>query len=280
MYLRRDSMRILFLLVLVFGCASNGDKKVDKSKKKAEIYYNRGTEELVNKDYTAALKYLIQAGKLSPKDSRILNNLGMAYFFKQRVNLAIKYISKSIELDPANTRAKLNLATVYMENKQFQLAEKNFNNVLEDLTFDQQFRTYYNLGTLSLKRKKLQQAINFFNQSLAENENYCPSHFQKGLIFYDQKKYDNALDSFKAAGRGVCYNNPEPLYYQALAHIKLNQIAPAKERLEDIIGRFSGTNFAKNAQRKLNSINLRLDQYEAKVLRGEDPYRQILTPNF
>lgn len=272
-------MRLLLLTIILIGCASES-KEVSVNRKKAEIYYNRGTEQLVQKEYTGALKHLLEAHRLRPEDTRILNNLGMAYYFKKRPKTAIKYINKAIELDPKNTRAKLNIATLYMESKNYDLARKNFNAVLEDLTFDQQYRTYYNLGVLATKENKTNQALNFFNQSITENASYCPAHFQIGLIQYEQARYEAALESFKNASKGTCYENPEPLYHQALTYLKLNQVAFAKDKLEDIIGRFSGTKYAKTAQRKLNAINVRLDQYEAKVLRGENPYRQILTPDF
>lgn len=272
-------MRYLLILAFLFSCASKKEE-VDLSRRKAEIYYNQGTQDLVSKRYTDALKNLLEANKLVKNDSRYLNNLGMAYFFKKRPQIAIKYVKKSIEIDPKNTQAKLNLASLYMDQNQYDLAKKNFEVVLEDLTFQQQFRTYYNLGVLSLKQRNIRQALNFFKQSIAENENYCPAHFQMGKIYYTKAKFEEALNHFKGASKGTCFENPEPIYFTALTYIKLDQVVFAKEKLEDIIGRFHSSPYAKTAQQQLNNLNRKLNRYEAKVLSGENPYGQILTPDF
>ena len=273
-------VRFLFILLLATACASSSRETQTKDQKKAEVYYNQGTKSLVEKNYTGAIRNLLEAYKLQPEDTRIRNNLGMAYFFKNKPRLAIGHLKKSIEIDPKNTQAILNLATVYMETGKYDLAEKNFKVVLDDLTFEQQFRTYYNLGVLSLKQRNARQAQNFFRQAVAENDSYCPAHFQLGQIYYRGARYEDALSSFKSASKGVCYENPEPIYYSALTHIKLDQVASAKAKLEDIIGRFQGSPIAKSAQKQLRNLNRKLRQYEARVMQGEDPYGQILTPDF
>tara|TARA_Y100000768_G_scaffold389008_1_gene390136 strand:+ start:3206 stop:4027 length:822 start_codon:yes stop_codon:yes gene_type:complete len=273
-------LRYLIILILLAACASSEKNTLSKTEKKAEVYYNQGTRGLVEKNYSAAIRNLVEAYKLKPEDSRIRNNLGMAFFFKKKPKLALGHLKKAVELDPKNTQAILNLATVYMEVGQYDLAEKNFKVVLDDLTFEQQFRTYYNLGVLSLKKNDNRQAQNFFRQAVSENEAYCPAHFQLGQIYYRGARYEDALSSFKNASKGVCYENPEPIYYSALTHIKLDQVASAKEKLEDIIGRFQGSPIAKSAQKQLRTLNRKLRQYEARVMQGEDPYGQILTPDF
>lgn len=273
-------MRYLIILILLAACASSEKNTLSKTEKKAEVYYNQGTRGLVEKNYSAAIRNLVEAYKLKPEDSRIRNNLGMAFFFKKKPKLALGHLKKAVEFDPKNTQAILNLATVYMELGQYDLAEKNFQVVLDDLTFEQQFRTYYNLGVLSLKKNDNRQAQNFFRQAISENEAYCPAHFQLGQIYYRGARYEDALTSFKSASKGVCYENPEPIYYSALTHIKLDQVASAKEKLEDIIGRFQGSPIAKSAQKQLRTLNRKLRQYEARVMQGEDPYGQILTPDF
>lgn len=272
-------MRYLLLVLILVSCASTNNEE-QTTKKKASIYYGYGTQKLLDKDYTAALKHLIEADKLDPNNSNYINNLGMAYFFKKRPKTALKLVKRAVELDGKNTQARLNLATIYMELKNYAQAKLQYNQVLEDLTFDQQYRTYFNLGVLANKQKRYSEAVSFFKQSLSENNNYCPSHFQIGQINFNKGYYENALKHFRNASKGTCYDNPEPLYMQALCQLKLNQFSDARSKLEDIVGRFTGTKIAKDAQRKLQVLNMRIRKYEAKLMRGEVPDGKILTPDF
>ncbi len=77
-HLRCISLLVLNILVLT-ACSS---KKADIKSKQAELYFGAGTQSLMDQQYTEALKNLLEANKLDPENSDILNNLGMAYFFK------------------------------------------------------------------------------------------------------------------------------------------------------------------------------------------------------
>lgn len=265
---------LILLSFITISCSSTPSKS--SAEKKAEIYYNQGTADLVNKDYTSALKNLLQAYSLSPKDSRISNNLGMAYYFKKDTQMATRYLIKAIELDKNNADARVNLATIKMELKDFDAAEAEYKQILKNLTYENQYRTYYNLGVISLQRKNLAQAVRYFRQSIEVSAQYCPAHYQLGKIAYAQKNFDLALTKFKDASDGVCYNNPEPQYMQALSMIKLGHFASARMRLEDIIERFPTHKMSDTAKRELTLLKQKgLDSDASSVSKG-----QILSPSF
>lgn len=245
---------LIILSVILASCASQKDIEKTPTQKKAMIYYSEGTQQLINQEYTKALKNLLEANKLLPNDSKITNNLGMAFFFKGNKQRAVSYIKKSIELDKTNTDARINLATIHMNMGELGLAEVQYKEILKDLIYEGQFKTYYNLGILNLKRGQKHQAINYFKQSINTFENYCPSHFELGKIAMDSGSYEKALQYFKDAGMGVCYNNPEPIYMQSLALIKLGQYSKAQDKLEAILGRFEKSKYAVMARKKLSLI--------------------------
>lgn len=262
------------ILILTLSCSSSSKKSAVE--KKAEIYYNQGTADLINKDYTHALKNLLQAYSLSPKDSRIANNLGMAYYFKKDSEMAVRYLKKAIELDQKNADARVNLATVRMEEGNLAAAEAEYKQILKILTYESQFRTYYNLGVISLKRKNYAQAVRYFRDSIETNKQYCPSHYELGKIAYAQRNYELALKKFKDASDGTCYDNPEPQYMQALAMLKLGHYASARMRLEDIIERFPEHKMANASKRELAILKQKgLDADASSVSKGK-----ILSPSF
>lgn len=274
-------MKIISLLVILtafFSCAS-GERQTPEQKK-ANIFFNQGTQELQRGEYTKALTHLLKANKYNPDDSKILNNLGMAYYFKDAQAKAIILIKRSIKLDPTNSDAINNLGTIYLRANDLKKAEAMYKKVIKDLTYEFQFRTYYNLGIIEREKNHIKKAFGYFKKSLQLEKAYCPSNFELGKIYYNSKKYSKALERFKNASYGKCYNDPDPVYYQALTHIKLDQFALAKEKLEDLISRFSLTKYETMARSQLRNIKS-LQQRE--YLENQSQLfskRKILTPDF
>lgn len=270
----------LILLISLISCASS--KKVeDPSAKKAEIYYNHGTQALMTQEYSKALKNLLQANSLKSNDSRIHNNLGMAYFFKNKLSPAIRHLKLSVSYDPKNTEARLNLATVYMHAKKYNESQMQFDIVLNDLTFEGQFKTYFNLGILSLRMNDQLKAINYFKQSLDESSSYCPANYQLGNIYFKRGQFEKALQNYQAASKGTCYDSPGPHYKQAISYMELKKYDFAQDKLKEILERFSNKgSYQALANKKLKELR-KLKSLEARI---EDKNiiqdRNILTPDF
>lgn len=266
---------LLVILLSLMSCAS-GPKEMDK---KAEIFFNAGTQALMTKDYTEALTNLLKANELQENNPEILNNLGMAYYFKGDTNLALKCLNKSLKLDPRNSDARMNVASVYYEEGKIQDAESLYLEVTKDLTYDKQARTYYNLGVIELEKKKnTTKAEGYFLQSLKEAEDYCPSHYKLGTIQFSRREFNKAYRSFRDATMGVCLNSPAAHYQQALTLIEMRKFTDARMKLDDVENRFRETTFAVQARTKM----MELDELERrhKTLEARSPRKVIQSPEY
>ncbi len=265
----------LFILatLLLSSCASKNDLNV----KQAGLYFGAGTQSLMEKQYTEALKNLLVANKLDPENSDILNNLGMAYYFKGEEELAVRSLNSALKINPENSDAKVNLASIHFKNGRIVEAEKIYKNVLKDLTYDKQARTLYNLGLIQLQgNKDYVAAENYFKKSIKEDDNYCPAYHHLGLVQYDRRQFNSALKNFKEASMGTCFNSPAPHYYQALTLIELRRYDEARVKLDEMSTRFKKSDYAKRARQKaieLTTIeNKRISESHAssKVLESPD----------
>lgn len=262
-------------LFLLTSCASKAEKAKSK---KADLYFGAGTQSLMTQQYTDALTNLLKANKLKPNNSDILNNLGMAYYFKGETNLAIKTLNRSLEINSRNSDTKVNLASIYFKNGEYDRAEKLYKEVLSDLTYDKQARTYYNLGMLEVQaRNNSVKAENYFKKSINEDDNYCPSYYQLGLLQYARKQFNPALSNFKEASMGSCFESPGPHYHQALVLIKLRRFDEARLKLDEVETRFKKSIFAVKARSKV----LEIDELESKKATESHASRNVLeTPEF
>ncbi|MFW5871780.1 MAG: tetratricopeptide repeat protein, partial [bacterium] len=240
-------------LALIISCSSS-QKKLNK----AEILYNMGTNYLIKKQYSQALKSFLDALEMAPDDPRIHNNLGMAYYFKKDKKRAKEHIIKSIEIKPQDSDARNNLASIYLEENKLTLAEEQYKKILKDLTYLSQFRTYYNLGLVELRRGNNNKAKNYFTKATEEDINYCPAHYQLGLLNYNKDNYKVALQNFKDGSMGRCYNLPESQYYYALTLMKLQKNEQALDKFEKIASRFQGQEIAKKARRLMNNLKRKI----------------------
>src|SRR5687768_13729388 len=116
----RTQTLLFAALMIMTSCASKNNVK----SKQSDLYFSAGTQSLMSKDYTDALKNLLKANELNPDNSEILNNLGMAYYFKGEIDLAIKTLNRALELNEENSDAKVNLASIHYKAGNVSQAEK------------------------------------------------------------------------------------------------------------------------------------------------------------
>ena len=243
----------LLASILLTSCASKQDKATAK---KADINYTYGTEELFNKNYTQAIKHLLQAAALDPENDKVHNNLAMAYYFKDEKEMAKKHIQRALEINPKNTDAQVNLASLYFEEGDMRKAEQLYLDSLKDLTFEKHARTYYNLGLIELRKDNRTKARAYLDKSLKQSEDFCPSWLQLGMLELKAKRPKEAAKKFHQARMGSCANDPAPLYWQAVALIHSKDYLNARMKLDELETRFSNTDYARLAQQKLTEITL------------------------
>ena len=270
-----SGLLLFAVLFTLMSCAS----KPKEMGKRAQIYFNAGTQSLMTRDYTEALTNLLRANEAEPNNADILNNLGMAYYFKGDETLALKCFRKTLELDPKNSDARSNIGSIHFEAGRFQEAEAHYKEVLKDLTYDKQARTYYNLGILELDKKKNPvQAEAYFKASVKEAEDYCPSHYRLGTIYFSKREYNKAFRSFREATMGTCVDSPAAHYDQALTLIELKKFNDARVKLDDIQNRFQKTVFAVKARSKVLELDEIENQY--RTLEVRSPRKVINSPEF
>jgi type IV pilus assembly protein PilF len=238
-------------IILLSACSHNRTPEKNPDQKKADIYYMYGTDSLLKQKYTEALDHLLKAYNLEPNNHLVLNNLGMAYYFKKDTAKALKYINRSLELNPQNSDARNNLASIYFHKSKFNEAKEQYQKILTHLTYKHQYRVHYNLGLISLKQNKWQNAESEFKLSVAEKDDYCPANYQLGKIKNRLNDSKRARDYFLKAMSGTCIKYPAPQFELANISLRKGRYKKARAQYLEIIERFPDTTYMVRAQSKL-----------------------------
>jgi Tfp pilus assembly protein PilF len=226
-------MRLILLVCLVLvGCASKGPSNEELS----VVHFRVGTSHLEKGNYPEALRDLLQAEALNPRDPLIHNNLGLAYFLRERYELSEQHFRKAIALEPTFTDAKNNLARVLIERSQYKEARKRLDDVLADLTYPQPTKAYVNYGLSYFREQNYSEAREAFLKAISFDRENCLAQNYYGRSLLELKESSKAVQVLdRAAGFCLKSNFDEPIYFSAIAYYRLGDRLKAQSRLETLV---------------------------------------------
>ncbi len=176
---------LCLLLIFIWGCAGTGNQeKINASRARRNV----GQAYLVQGNFTAALRELLQAEALNPNDPVLQNYLGLAFRGKERPNLAITHFDKALELMPSYASARNNLGETYLKLQAWDKAIAVFDVLSEDILYSTPHFADLNLGWA------------YFN---TQNFTTAQAHYQKVLSFYQGgiPKDINYVKALRGLGR-------------------------------------------------------------------------------
>lgn len=237
-----------FLLLALLSCATTSEKDRELAKYRLRI----GTAYLEAGDYPDALRELLLAEKLDPKNEMVQNNLGLAYFFRERYDLAAQHLHRAIELNPSFTEARNNYARVLIEQARHDEALKELKVVLDDLTYPDPAKAWVNVGLAHFNKGDFARAKEAFATAIQINRNHClgQTFYGRSLLeLGDLETAAQALDNAVVICRPSKFD--EPHYYSGLAYYKLGKTSAAIARMEEVMKLYPQGRFAKKAESML-----------------------------
>ncbi len=192
-------------LLIFCGCTPPGPRALLKG------------ERLIRDDkWEPAIERLQEATQLLPKNAQAWNHLGLAYHGNKQVEQALRAYRQALALDHNLAAARFNLGCLYLEQndavsaveqltsftllqpsvlngwlklgtaqwraRRFDLAEKNFRTALE--MHRNHPEALNGLGLIQFQRKRVQDALSYFNAALAQNPKYNPALLNMAVIYH------------------------------------------------------------------------------------------------
>ena len=242
-------LSIALLLLSLTACAESKAVRREKARAARKV----GEAFLRQENYTAALRELLKAEKLYPKDHILHYDLGIAYSKKDKKDLAIKHFKKAIDLNPGFAAAVNNLGTVYLDIGDYDAAIANFKMVIEDLLYATPHFAYYNLGRAYVMKKEYALAEENFLKAIEVEPRFVEPLIELGRLYMVLGRISEALAALVSA----VDQSPE----LARAHFFLAEVqrmtgnyAKALQAYDKVVELLPNSSLAREAQKRKDTL--------------------------
>ena len=150
-----------------------------------------------NKNYKEALLELNKILIIDPNSVEKLNLRGVILQVLKKPEEARKNWIKSLSINNKYFDAYFNLGNSYMDEKNYNQAEIYYNQAA--ICQPQNFKIYYQLGFLCMKKNELQKSCDFFYKSINYNKNYAPTYYNLGIALSNLDKKNETIDCLTKA---------------------------------------------------------------------------------
>jgi len=197
--------------------------------KSAEEYRIKGYEEQKSGNLGKALTYYAKAVSLGLQSPSVYNDMGVVYEQLGVQDKAIEFYLNAIKADPEYQPAYTNLAYLYLERGDHRNAIAFFRERIkkaptddpwaekikkELIKIDPEYKQEYIHQQMEVKRRQLEETQRQLRQKA--HDEFClkiirsEKHLERARQFWNEKKFDEALDQFDLA-LAVTPDNPKIL---------------------------------------------------------------------
>ena len=242
-------MGVALLLLSLTACAASKELKKQQAKAARQV----GEVHLRQGNYTAALRELLKAEKLYPKDHILQYDLGIAYKQKERVDLAIKHFKKAIKMKPDFAAAINNLGTAYFDKGDYDAAIASFKEVSEDLLYMTPHFAYYNLGRAYFMKKEYVLSEEYFLKAIDIEPRFIEPLVELGRTYLAMGRNSEAMAAFKSAV-GQSPDFARAYFYLAEVQRMSGNYRKALEAYNKVVELVPNSPLAKEAQKKKKNL--------------------------
>jgi tetratricopeptide (TPR) repeat protein len=227
---------------------------------KDEVVFNIAYSYLNTRRYNLAIKYLLLAHEINPKNIMVLQELALVYERIDKLDKSIECYNKYLDLDPYAEHIWFNMGMVYSSLEEFDKAIEAYdfalaicpdyvsayfskaNTLVNQGLHKEAIKAYQEiilmepdnvqaftyLGECYEKLDFYKRAIHYYKKSLVIDNTYCEAWFGLGMAYYQLEEYYKCLEYFVRAN-AIDPENPEYWYMLGEVYRKLNILDKSAE---------------------------------------------------
>jgi len=220
------------VLFLGLGCASSTrTADEDLRLRRANSHFNLGLDYIRNNRLALALRELLAAEDLDPRNPRIQQALGDAYLMRGKPVEAEQHYLRTLEIDPMLHEARLNLSSLYNQLDRYEDSLVHSSMLADDATFSGPWRALANKGLAEFRLGRFDEARRSLALGLEYRGDYWPTLLYLGMLEVEEGRRIEALERF----RQVLEQKPG-LDVEAQTNYRIGEIYVALGRRQQAIG--------------------------------------------
>lgn len=168
---------------------------------------DKGWNDICMGAYDDAVSVLTKATRLAPEDTKALGLLGWAHVYKENYDEALSIYQKVLSLDPENCLAICNVGYMYYRKGMPDKAMQYLSKVIK-LNKDRTATLYahYYFGLIYLENKMFDNAIGFFKKAIQLSPNLMEAYYHLGLACDRSGAEGEALEVWKHGAARLPHN--------------------------------------------------------------------------
>jgi type IV pilus assembly protein PilF len=242
---------VLAAALLFAGCATDYEKK-----QRAQRHIDMATAQLQAGNYTAGLKELLEAEKLTPDDPQIHFCLAMAYSGKGMNDEAVRETKKAIELKPDYSEAHNYLGTLYLNMGQYDRAIESFNRAVANPLYETPSLPLYNMGRAYYQKGDYLIALAKYDEAITKEPNtiILPLIEKDRGVASLKAGYTNKAITHLKKSIELVPNLAEAHYWLGEAYLTLKNRRDAASEFKTVIRLAPDSDLARMARQKLDRL--------------------------
>lgn len=246
----------LFLLPVLFlglaACATSA-----RLQEQAASHTRIGSAYLGTGQYTAALRELLEAEKLTPEDPKVHFLLGISYHGKGLSDMAIVEFQRSLALKPNNSEVHNYLGAIYLERGRWDDAIAHFKMALANILYDTPTASLYNLGRAYHEKRDYERALQCYEDALEKDpDSILMPLIEKniGITWLAKGETEAALRHFQKS-LSLSPSLVESHYWLGVCYQRLERNADAAAAFQAAVRLAPESEFGRKARESLKNLN-------------------------
>jgi len=222
---------ILIICLILVSCASSQQRLAKEREKDPQYQYDKAVVCMKAGLADEALKYLNQVLALDPRHALSWNLTGLAHMMKGNSQAAAEAFEKCLAITPNFSEGFNNLGIAYQQLGNMVKAEQNYK---QAFALDQNYNSSYNLAKIYFLKKDMETALDYVQKSLQKYPRSIMALNLQGLIYDEQGKLDDAIQSYQQAQK-LAPDELNVSYNLGVAFFKKEDYARSQEIMEKIL---------------------------------------------
>lgn len=242
---------VLAVLLLFAGCATDYENK-----QKAKRHTDMATAQFHSGNYTAALKELLEAEKLTPDDPQVHYYLALAYVGKGMNDQAVREAQRAVELKPDYSEAHNYLGTLYLNMGRYDSAIESFNRALANPLYESPSFPLHNMGRAYYMKGDYMMALAKYDEAVARESNTPIMPFiekDRGMASLKAGYTNKAITHLKKSVE-LLPNLAEAHYWLGEAYLVLRNRRDAAGEFKTVIKLAPDSDLARKARQRLDRL--------------------------